>query len=476
MASGGKFNNPVIDAFDDNLRVNPPLDEAKGNLRKNLVANGIGPWREINGPIGALLAKKNNGIDFESSSNQMLHIGSGSKEISKNETAISVWCWTKPESFPTAGAIVVEDTEVDGQVRLEVSVNATGNVVAKMRDASGENTATSTATLTAGTLSGVGVRFDTDADTIDFFIDGVKETNSVTMAVFKDVTSNNGLTIGGRLSGGDPTDEYDGIVNQLSLWDIAISDNAFENLYLENTGTFFVVDTRTISRQLLRDRIAAFVKDEGEFIKFNETELLIDSSLIQVSKDKPLLSVIDIAGDGTSDYPMPSIFEEGFSDISTIEVPAGEDPPRFRKRDDSWFPYDDPTQTPNLRIRFTDIVPSDTETIRVCIKEPWEVTETSSNVKNRIIGLAIVYKALVFHFRALAARFGQTTDSSIDADAVDYGGRSQNFLFVADQYENQYKEIVGLDDEGVRAESVLIEADRVFAHGEDYLYHDAKSR
>ena len=46
-------------------------------------------------------------------------------------------------------------------------------------------------------------------------------------------------------------------------------------------------------------------------------------------------------------------------------------------------------------------------------------------------GTALSAKALEWCFEALAARFTQTTDPTIDADAVDYGGAPDRFLLLA---------------------------------------------
>ena len=83
---------------------------------------------------------------------------------------------------------------------------------------------------------------------------------------------------------------------------------------------------------------------------------------------------------------------------------------------------------------------------------------------------------MVFLFRTLAAKFSQTNDPTIAADAVDYGGRSQNYLFLAERWEGEYKKAIGADEEGVRAAFALSDTDIVFSHGEDMLFHPKRSR
>lgn len=112
--------------------------------------------------------------------------------------------------------------------------------------------------------------------------------------------------------------------------------------------------------------------------------------------------------------------------------------------------------------------------IRVTFKSTNTVTNTSSTL-NQDTFQAIIYKALVFLFRSLAARFNESNDPSILADSVDLGAKAQGYLFLAERYENSYNQITGLKEK-VKAGQAMAEADIVFAHGEDFLFHPARSR
>ena len=116
----------------------------------------------------------------------------------------------------------------------------------------------------------------------------------------------------------------------------------------------------------------------------------------------------------------------------------------------------------------------DVQLIRVIITTPHTVTDISNTLSQDDF-MAIIYKTLVFLFRSLAARFAQTTESTIGADAVDYGGRTQNYLFMSERYETQYKQIVGIGGKIAFAQA-FAETDIVFSHGEDLLFHPKRSR
>lgn len=228
----------------------------------------------------------------------------------------------------------------------------------------------------------------------------------------------------------------------------------------------------------IRTRVEALLQDDAPFITSDERDEAIAQAVSQVSHDRPLLLVKDITGDTTKSYDIESLgFGKEFSDVKTVEFPAGEDIPIFLDRVDDWFVYEDPSKPTGQqqRLRFIGSSPAVTETIRVTFSGKHAVTLTTSTLNDTTFN-AVVYKTLVFIFRALAAKFGQTTDPSIAADAVDYGGRSQNFLFTAERWENQYKQMIGFDDEELTAAQAFDEVDVIIPHGEDYLMHPSRQR
>ena len=229
----------------------------------------------------------------------------------------------------------------------------------------------------------------------------------------------------------------------------------------------------------IRTKVDAFLQDDASFITEAERIEAIDQAIRQVSHDRPDRAVKAITGDTTQDYDIEGEgFEKGFSDMKEVEFPAAENPPQFLERNDDWFIYEDPTKSAGaqLRLRFITVTPKTSESIRATFTRSHAVTETTSTLNLTSFG-ATIYKALVFLYRALAARFAETTGlPTIEADAVDYAGRSQNFLFLAERWENQYKQIIGFDGEELTAAQALDEVDIRFAHGEDLLFHTSRTR
>lgn len=226
-----------------------------------------------------------------------------------------------------------------------------------------------------------------------------------------------------------------------------------------------------------RQRLEAVLQDDAKFLTAAEKDDVIELAMEQVNHDRPRNLVFDIAGDDTADYALPSDFQKAFSVVSSVETPAGETPPIFRIRDDDWFIYEDPSQAPGsqLRLRFKVSTPKTGDTIRVSITTPYVVSTATTTIDSQSIFLGLIYKSAVIAFRGLAAKFAQSADPSIEADSVDYGGRSQNYLFLAERYETNYKGVIGLGED-TKAAFSLQEVDIVFDHGEDFLMHPARTR
>lgn len=228
----------------------------------------------------------------------------------------------------------------------------------------------------------------------------------------------------------------------------------------------------------IRNEIENLLKDDAGFLTSDQRNVAINRAIKQVSHDRPFGLVVDITGDGTKTYDIEGVgFKRGWSDIKTVEHPAAEDPPVFRDRDDDWIVYEDPSKTEGARMRllFLSVTPTSAETIRVTFTQPHTVTEGESTLTETEF-LAVVYLCMVILYRALAAKFAQSMDPTIDADAVDYGGRSQNYLFLSERYMTDYKNILGFGEEGVTAAQALAEVDIIFSHGEQFLFHHSRTR
>jgi hypothetical protein len=83
---------------------------------------------------------------------------------------------------------------------------------------------------------------------------------------------------------------------------------------------------------------------------------------------------------------------------------------------------------------------------------------------------------------AISAKFAQHQDSSIGADAVDYGGKQSLWADVAKDQRGMYNDFFGLSDDGgdgatsAPAAGLFADTDFALAHGRPFLTHDSRYR
>lgn len=219
-------------------------------------------------------------------------------------------------------------------------------------------------------------------------------------------------------------------------------------------------------------KVLAELQDAATHLSPDEIDTSIDRAFRKLCLDRPFALVIAITGDGTADYPLPATFIKGFTTIEQVEYPAGLSPPSYCQDNDDWYWYEDPSKSAGLqqRLRFKLSTPGATETIRVSMSGQYTFTEATSNLDPNA-DEAIIAKALVYCFRALAAKFAQSNDPTIGADSVDYGNRSQTYLFLSERHEADYKKAVGIGKDTKAAHAV---AD--FDTPGEYTWHPRGSR
>lgn len=174
-------------------------------------------------------------------------------------------------------------------------------------------------------------------------------------------------------------------------------------------------------------KVDAIIQDEAGFLDTTEIDDFIQKEATQqYSNHKPFERVADIAAANTYDYIInvtnfPS-WSDGFSYIINVEYPAGEYQNPNIIEFEAWEIYK--TSTAEY-LRFTETTPS-TGTIRPRYATPHSITASTSTVYDNDFG-AFCNLAGAFCCGAIARRLGQSSDSTIGADAVAYRDKSDVF-------------------------------------------------
>jgi hypothetical protein len=186
----------------------------------------------------------------------------------------------------------------------------------------------------------------------------------------------------------------------------------------------------------LLDLVMAKVKDDsGKLEAPGDYQSAITEALKRYSGTRPQRVPVDIQGNGSHDYPLPDGWIPGFSAFESIEYPVGQVPELFIDRRDYKL-YLTPTATV---LRVVCATPDATETMRAVYTVPHSEETLPDNDLEAVANLAAANC-----LRVLAAGYGQTSDSTINADVVNYRSKADEFRRLADSFEQQYNEHLGI--------------------------------
>ncbi len=222
----------------------------------------------------------------------------------------------------------------------------------------------------------------------------------------------------------------------------------------------------------LREKVDNNIQDTARILEQKHKDSFITDAIRIYSQDRPQEKVKDTDGDGASyDFALPSDWVADFSGIvSRVEYPAGEYQSPVYIDDNSWVIY---KTASGSKFRFTTFIPSNSSTIRYTYSLPHSTTTISEQDKDAVASLAAALCC-----RALAAYFSQTQDSTIDADAIDYARKTDDYVALATILESRYNNHLGKGTEAQTATGAIAikDLDRNYQWGTDFLTHPAIQR
>lgn len=198
----------------------------------------------------------------------------------------------------------------------------------------------------------------------------------------------------------------------------------------------------------LIDLIRSKVKDDsGKLSDPDDLTSACTEALNRYSKARPLEVVVDIPGSGNHDVDLPIDWIEGFSSILQVEYPVDQVPARIIERRFCQL-YASPT---GKKLRIWTINPTAAEMVR----PTYTILHSEDSVP--VVDLeAVANMGASVCCLALAARCGNTSDPTIQADVVNYRSKAAEFIRVAKEYEGLYKSHLGIkDDDTVAAASTV---------------------
>lgn len=206
------------------------------------------------------------------------------------------------------------------------------------------------------------------------------------------------------------------------------------------------------------------------------TDVIQNEAVQLYSKHKPYLRVADLTADGTYDYTINTTnfpgWSDDFSHIQDVEYPAGEYQDPNMTPFEEWMIYEDTT---TKYLRFTETTPASGYTIRARYTTPHSVPDSgNATIYANDVG-AFCNLAASLCAMAISNHYGQTSNSTITADAVAYRDKSDIWASRAKDLYKKYTELMFPDH--IQAAMAFREFDTSFAAlGYSRLTHPEWSR
>lgn len=200
----------------------------------------------------------------------------------------------------------------------------------------------------------------------------------------------------------------------------------------------------SFSKRELMSTVAANLGDPAK-LEETDVEAHIDRAVIYYSKVSPNVKVADLAGTGsTYDFAYPSGYQDGFSQILSIEYPLGEQIPVYLSQTE-WIQYQD---TAGIKIRFIE-TPAAGETARVTYTAV-HTLGTDDDSTTTIIDAdepAIIYLATAFSALELASEGARQAKGS-QLDMPFLPGPVSDYLLIYNKYMSRFFEHMDMPADG----------------------------
>lgn len=233
-----------------------------------------------------------------------------------------------------------------------------------------------------------------------------------------------------------------------------------------------------------RARLARMLQDVGEFLQPDDIDTYLFQAVLVYSKDRPLIKVHELTGDSSAfDFAVPNDWVEDFSYINNdIEYPVNDDIQSIPIIDkNNWkFIKKLVGGVTTLFIRFLTFTPASSEKARFEYATLHTIDEDTNTIKDGDSQAVLCLTAALCYW-ALASRFAQFSDSTIEADVIDYARKSELYTELAKEKITNYRSLMGIGEDSSRAKAsagIAIKDLDIMYPGSlgDYLTHPISTR
>ena len=235
------------------------------------------------------------------------------------------------------------------------------------------------------------------------------------------------------------------------------------------------------------DEIASRLQDTANKLhEVPDRQNALARAVYKYSRDKPQFVNARVAGNGTQEYLLSSalggLWVYGYTFIEEIEYPVGNRPRTILARDE-WEEVDDGTAQDgsNRLLSFPGLTPTSSQYFKVKLGIQMNLPEIGEqnfpNTEENFTNITALAASMCC--RRMAAFYANTSESSMSADVVNYGGQTGKYLQMAAQFLEEYNmNVFGQPDapSGVRPAFVDVDLDFPASDEGDYLFHSRGTR
>ncbi len=234
--------------------------------------------------------------------------------------------------------------------------------------------------------------------------------------------------------------------------------------------------TITSVRRVLREEQVSATHAAVE-IRDEEIVSAFDRAMVEYNRLRPRTVLEALSGDGsTYDFPLPSRWIVGFSTISRIEHPTGEQYPAYLDGDDWIVRLDVLGQQPIRYLRFLADAPvSGTDNVLLSYTTRHVHTDEYSTLPPNDVE-PVCWLAASWVADARSADEADTAAPTINADVVNYREGVTRWARVASRLRDRFEKHIGAGSDGVTAAGGFVDWDVSPTYGGDYLFHGRRRR
>jgi hypothetical protein len=217
--------------------------------------------------------------------------------------------------------------------------------------------------------------------------------------------------------------------------------------------------------------IQQFTAEDAGKLSAEDIARAIDLAVVRYSQDAERLKVEDVTPTDANTAPLPAAWETDFSAIRSLEYPIGKipaiylDPARYGL-------YRTPSATV---VRLLDAVRVATGTVRATYTVKHVVSDGTDTIPIQHRDAVSCWAAAMLCDQ-LATFYAGQSDSTIQADSVDYRGKSAEFAARAKTLRQRYLDALGVEEKRNAGAGVVVNLNQMDSRGQDRLTHPAAYR